>query len=367
MNLIRIAKIIGFLLLIPLIAKTQVTIGTKKAPEDYAILQIEGVGGLRLPKVEDSEKTALETSLNAAEDMVEAPGLLIYNTTYNRIEYWDKSRWVILKKYNELNDSENGVVGNGYDSPFSLGGSLSENTTLDQGSNNMNLFFDETTGKFIVSSNEIFQVSKSGVKIGPVADTTPITAALDVSSTTRGTALRYENGTIEKGHVLVSNNEGDAEWRDMKPNPYALAPANILNVAINNTTADMPVDVSSELELTKGIWMLIGRFVATSTNSIKYEGNNTWLRFVKRENQTDPVSLITSAAIVAHHNTTGFNSSTTSQTVAAPQIACLVEVEDKLYIKMQGNVQSAYEIKVQPTSTSYGDSYLRAIRLTEDL
>ncbi|OXG04460.1 uncharacterized protein (TIGR02145 family) [Flavobacterium araucananum] len=72
--------------------EAQMTIGGKKAPEPYSVLELTSIGGLRLPQMTTTQRNALGvTGLDA-----KSHGLVIYNTTTTCIEYWDSVRWVSL-------------------------------------------------------------------------------------------------------------------------------------------------------------------------------------------------------------------------------------------------------------------------------
>ncbi|WP_264538191.1 hypothetical protein [Flavobacterium sp. N1736] len=69
----------------------QVTIGGKKAPEAFSVLELGNKGGLRLPQLTTAERNAFTVSGNAL-----ANGLTIFNKTVNCVEYWNGGRWVSL-------------------------------------------------------------------------------------------------------------------------------------------------------------------------------------------------------------------------------------------------------------------------------
>ncbi|OMQ10480.1 hypothetical protein BXU01_14485 [[Flexibacter] sp. ATCC 35103] len=67
------------------------TIGGKKAPEAFSVLELLSKGGLRLPQMTTTERNAFAVSGN-----VLANGLTIFNKTTSCVEYWNGSRWVSL-------------------------------------------------------------------------------------------------------------------------------------------------------------------------------------------------------------------------------------------------------------------------------
>ena len=95
----RLSAILLLAMFLPLVAKSQVTIGDKTVPHSFSLLEITTVnqkGGLRLPQLTTAERNALNPSSNATE----GKGLVIYNTDNNCIEYWNLTKWVSLCKGN---------------------------------------------------------------------------------------------------------------------------------------------------------------------------------------------------------------------------------------------------------------------------
>lgn len=75
----------------------QVTIGADELPQTFSVLELKSnydgknaYGGLRLPKLSEEEKRALDLSV----DPVKAVGLMIYNTTIDCVQYWDGREWI---------------------------------------------------------------------------------------------------------------------------------------------------------------------------------------------------------------------------------------------------------------------------------
>ena len=74
----------------------QVTVGDETDPQPFSLLEIstaKQAGGLRLPQLTTTQRDALFSVTNPPED---AAGLLIFNTTNNKIEYWNKTKWISL-------------------------------------------------------------------------------------------------------------------------------------------------------------------------------------------------------------------------------------------------------------------------------
>lgn len=71
--------------------EAQMTIGGKKAPESFSVLELLNKGGLRLPQMTTTERNAFAVAGKAL-----ANGLTIYNKTTSCVEYWNGNRWVSL-------------------------------------------------------------------------------------------------------------------------------------------------------------------------------------------------------------------------------------------------------------------------------
>ncbi|GAB6008100.1 hypothetical protein [Dysgonomonas reticulitermitis] len=73
------------------------TVGESKKPESFSVLEISTnltKGGLRLPRLTTDERIALTGSSSFQAESEKASGLMIYNTTTNCVEYWNKQKWV---------------------------------------------------------------------------------------------------------------------------------------------------------------------------------------------------------------------------------------------------------------------------------
>ncbi|GAB6120348.1 hypothetical protein JCM30204_14970 [Dysgonomonas termitidis] len=90
----------------------QVTVGDGVPPHDFSVLEVSTAStkaGLRLPHLTTAERNAwrdyfLGTNTGnpvnpsgsgvTADELINAPGLMIYNTTNNCVEYWNTLKWV---------------------------------------------------------------------------------------------------------------------------------------------------------------------------------------------------------------------------------------------------------------------------------
>lgn len=71
--------------------QAQMTVGGKKAPENFSVLELLNKGGLRLPQMTTAQRNAF-----AVQGKIAGEGLTIYNIDTQCVEYWNKTRWVSL-------------------------------------------------------------------------------------------------------------------------------------------------------------------------------------------------------------------------------------------------------------------------------
>ncbi len=323
---------------------SQVSIGTDSAPKDYCVLEMKGIGGLRLPNLTVEERNELESTLDA-----DASGLVIYNKDENCFEFWNGNVWISLKNRLSLMNSTNGISGN---ENFKLGGNLTENTAIAQGTNN--LFFDVSTGRFTVSN--ALTVTKDGVAIGKE---TP-TALLDIQSAS-GEGFRYSTGA-ETGLVLKSDDQGNARWVKMAPEPYRINGSIKVSEIISSTAStETPVAISEPLRLTKGIWLIVARYVAISNIHVS-SYYNSWIRLRKVGENMD----ICTIAQLPYKNVNGG----ITKIVTTPQLMYILEVQgEEAFYQLYGDLRVSEttnpNVYVRGHTDQFGDSYFRAIRLTE--
>jgi hypothetical protein len=108
-------KLLSFLLLVLcyLPMQGQVTIGDGTPPRDFSVLEVstkDTKGGLRLPQLTTDQRNAWgayflgkatgnpvkPSGSVTADELENAPGLTIYNTDTDCVEYWNKTKWISL-------------------------------------------------------------------------------------------------------------------------------------------------------------------------------------------------------------------------------------------------------------------------------
>jgi hypothetical protein len=73
-----------------------VIIGIDASPPFYSILQVSGNNkGVRLPQLTSAIRSGLLNGSTPSDEKLAARGLLIYNTTTNKVEFWDGTEWCV--------------------------------------------------------------------------------------------------------------------------------------------------------------------------------------------------------------------------------------------------------------------------------
>ncbi|MDR6762795.1 uncharacterized protein (TIGR02145 family) [Flavobacterium sp. 2755] len=80
-----------FAILFSVNTQAQMTIGGKKEPEAFSVLELLNKGGLRLPQMTTAQRNTF-----AVQGKIAGEGLTIYNIDTKCVEYWNASRWVSL-------------------------------------------------------------------------------------------------------------------------------------------------------------------------------------------------------------------------------------------------------------------------------
>lgn len=295
----------------------QVAIGSDSPPEDFSILQIDGhkAGGLRLSRLDTNQRDALAVSGEEA-----AKGLVIYNTDTKSIEFYDGNTWRKLGAGGSLG------AGNGLSyaaGVISLGGTLTENTTINQLGNNLSSSTSGTAelsvnndvfkvqaannkfnaDKFSIltpSGDSIFNVTKTGTKsridinaASGMAVNGNVLRIGNNSSSING-VLQFMDGTEDQDKVLTSDANGKATWKAMAPattiTPFSLSVSESYSTSNSNyipgsTSTITWGAITYDLTLAKGKWIIIGECY-TYTHNYATSGNNSNLIYLRLTRKT---------------------------------------------------------------------------------
>ena len=78
--------------------QAQVVIGDAVAPQPFSALEIisNGTGGLRLPQLNNAQRTAVQTAIEALApaEQYKAEGLMIFNIDAGCVEFWNGTEWI---------------------------------------------------------------------------------------------------------------------------------------------------------------------------------------------------------------------------------------------------------------------------------
>ncbi len=350
-----------FLSLLAFSANAQVTVGSATPPADYAVLQIDGIGGLRLPKLTQTERDALELTFTSTTE-----GVVIYfdggtpDTSY--FQFWDGNQWISMKYISEVVNPENGIhevartlSGDVVTVQYGLGGNLTEDTKITQPTAKLLKFDPNAGGRFTVMDNALV-VAEDAVGIGGAPSGSSI---LEVTGAT-GQTFRYNATNPVADHVLASDADGYASWVTLKPNIKEKTAAIINNSNIATTSLTSSTQISSELELERGIWLIMARYIAqtTATAVDANWGKNAWLTLNKKNGLS--LDEIVRVGQIPQWWTT---------MTATPQLVYILNVPETatyvLYGSMMTNTTSV-NMTVRASEAGSGSSYFKAIQLSDD-
>lgn len=257
----------------------QITIGSAAEPAEYSILQLENTtrpnAGLRLPQVSESDRDG-DLAVKMATDGNIAKGLTIYNTTSNKVEYWNGTEWIeipvtiptVIGTYNG-NGLSKTVTANALTKTdthtLGLGGALTENTNITL---NDNLTFSQPTGgRFTVNSTaSTFVVA--GNKVG--MNTNNPSAKLHIAKSTSKNGFRLADGSQGVDKILITNANGDASWGVL--GEY-IESFNEGVLGSGDITSEMKI--ANSLTCDAGKWLIIAKCATKKTGSVTT--NCSWL------------------------------------------------------------------------------------------
>lgn len=376
----------------------QVTVWPNNPSVNPAILQIDGQqSGLRLSRLSESERNAL--SVNGNE---KAKGLVIYNTSNQMIEFWDGTAW------RPLGGNSQFINGLSQTSTHAqLGGSLIENTEIGMEGNdfsiqtrkgamsvnNNNLYVDSLNIRFNnltdFSVNDVLMVENgkevklntgsSGFYVN-MPDTTgllskdtiyPVLSVINNDVKVAGN-LQYRDGNegafpINSTHILFSDAQGNASWEVLNPSTITKQ----FSITWPTGTSTGPAgtrfptntwsDITSEVSLEPGKWLIIGRFTSYTRDATTSSNYLSMLRLIKKNVTTSTDEELYISGILPERKASTGNENNGSY--AMPQIITFVDVTTTENYRVQ--------FMTEKSNTWYstmgwvGDSYFRAVRIND--
>ena len=300
-------------------ANAQVTIGGGTPPSSFSAIQVEGKGGVRIPRMDLTGRTTLTNSWDAAAKL-KAEGLVIYNTSYDQMEFFDGTNWVSIKGVQITASNAITLSGNS----LKLGGAEERNTSINLQDYKFNT---KNTSGFPLNMGTSVSVNEDVVNITPgstfsvngsrmTINNRNITmnpslfsangGLLSASSSEIGisgsNALKYVDGNQQSGYLLVSDASGNASWDGVRPfgtvvRGRVVAGNPVSGQMVNTTAADSiklyELDkkgdttgagriVSTTLRLNKGKWMIFGKLTARANSNLSTNAMYAWLVLQRR-------------------------------------------------------------------------------------
>lgn len=325
--------------------------------------------GLLLPRVMLTNINELSPFINSAtnKEKLEHIGLTVYNVNtvspfLAGIYIWNGSSWGYAKqqKTTSIFNATNGT--SKASKELRLGGTLIEETVIDQ--NKYNLNFKETTGTFSINNTLIVSNTNTGIGVTPIPTAklniggeTNIGKNLNINSSTKESTLKktdltgllfYKDPNVSnpKGHILRStDSNGKAEWSPITSIPnyesskYTEATFTGSGITIpiatwNTTTATYSRPVNTvKLTLTPGLWLIYISIVIEPEVVSTANADPIWGRFSLRLNQS-----ATPSTNVGDYTDIGTSTNTTNGVYFIGGI----NVSDRLYPNISKNVVKGY-------------------------
>jgi hypothetical protein len=342
----------------------QITIGAKTAPGESSILQLEKAEserGFRLPRLTQAQCNTLKTNVTGKTP---ANGLVIYNTTTNKIQYWDgvSNDWIILD-YKKLEFvGENGVTAlSSSAGGYQLGGTLKDNTTVTVGANTLN--FPTATGKqFVVSSTTDFMVADNKVGIGTA---TPA-RSLEVNNTSSSVkGLRISNSGEGPDYLLASDANGNGTWQPLKPLSSIVKGEIDNNISFNKNSGEPdPVISSQNITLDKGKWLIMAKFTAKRSGGANTESSIGLYTYgaLRYKDTANNEQIAISIGTLAEQLDSSIDRYATPQIFYYVELAA-ADAPRTYYITAGTSASESPHNSNNWTTSEYGGSYFYAIRI----
>lgn len=364
-------KIKSILIVLSLLLSTQiqaqVTINSNKKPEPFSIVQVEGdKAGVRLPRMTSTQMTNIKTTLASDQQSV---GLVVYNESDNRIEFWDGTNWISLTG---SISGDNAITTPASTSVIELGGNLIKTPTeIDQKTFDMNFTHTAaSTGEFNINSSKIkdgdvnivpgttFSVNNTAMNVtgGDITmSAEKFTVNTDAFTMESGTTINgtfsYPHTSLQEGYVLASDASGNAEWDGLRPFGTIKKGSLNNNKSFYSTLGEQDITVD-QLTLEPGRWIIFAKCTATANSNSSYMYH--WLKLVS---YTNPNLTGEKFEVLSGINPELVTSGTA---YSCPNLVYFVDI----------NVTTIYRIKLgtsnnlsDKTVGDYGGSYFYAVRV----
>lgn len=273
--------------------QAQIAVGSTDAPSSFSILQLDGVlGGLRLPRVLQSDRDNINTSSSLAK------GLMIYNASTNKTNYWDGVKWATIS---DALIARNGLWLDG--KTIKLGKKLIKDTEINLDGNILNFAANQGQSAFRVNTN-VFQIKSNDITFQPTRFTinssvlnvtgsainmNPYSAGSGLLTITTDTnnkltvdnknvnvegTLVYKDGKQSADHVLVASENGDAYWALLRP--HTELKKGVLKQTTFTISSTETNITDTPLILPPGKWIIFANYSTTSTSTPANNRRYVW-------------------------------------------------------------------------------------------
>jgi len=373
---------------------SQITIGSDIEPASFSLVQVEGSdGGVHLPRMTSSEMTTLGASMIGNS---ESQALVVYNTSDNRMEFWDGSAWVPLTATST--SGSNAITSVVTPQGLKLGGDLTKTTEIDM--KDFNFSFKYNTGTSEQLSIGSVKVKNDEVDLTiPAAGTFTVnTNALNVNSSTRNIGMAAEKITLNQdlltiedasvagtgvkgtlnyphsskgsGYLLVSDDaNGNASWGAVRP-MGTIETGTLSDNTFFWQNNDQNI-TTKYLKLSPGQWMIFAKYTGrmVSAAALMYQ----WLQLEKTT--TNPSSGTPSWTSLGRGGanpeliTTG---STSTFLYCTPSYSRMVNITETTYYRVVAMTSNPRNTTSTNTTTmqrntrtvpDFGGSYFYAVRI----
>lgn len=353
-----------FLLLILVIPsiKSQITVGKDVSPAKYSILQVEydpeqypNGGGVLLPRLDATDIVKLEAKLVGDQ---QATGLMIFNTSSRKVEYWNGTKWVAVPSEKEPNfNASNGLTAvkdqSAGTATIKLGGDLIQHTEIPlegntlqfpQGTNAaFNAITSSTDTEGITTSKTMLTIKNNRVGI----NTDNPTALLHIKKDDQLGGFRYTDGNQNSSKVLtLADVDGTAEWKDVQ---QVVKKEGDTYKGTSSTTIGTSDHLMGSITCTEGKWLIIAK-----VNTSSYSGTDFNFKYTRLK------------VLDGNGNVLGLSGETTEfagMQVALPSIAFYKEFDTPTTIRLYVQGKASYTVKTPWPLETNDIGYFHAIQL----
>lgn len=369
---IKYIILISFFTLLANGITAQITVGSLKDPEPFSILEIDGKwGGMKIPKIQESDKTAMEGLFNAESD-----GLIVFNETSGKIEFWNGSEWITF--------TNNLIADNGLTAivdTLKLGGDLT-NPVTELDLDNFNLNIKNSSASELAINDTMVVVNNRIVSILPATKFSVNDTVIDIRDkyvdlrpasfsvnddafsmsgpgrTSINGSFALKDGTENTGYLLTTDENGNASWGALRPMGSISTGALKNDVPFASTSVNITL---SSITLTPGQWLIMARYTGRMNPSMA--GMYHWITLSSRSTNIGSASDTGYSSIgMTGMNPEARTAGTGVYSYSTPSIVHYVNITQETEFAIFAGTSNSTTLASQ-TSSDYGGGSFFAIRL----